>query len=455
MYNMYKINNDLLNGFKKEKELLIEIKNEINLNQKKIILIDLIEESSKYHERIDSPLSVEKKYFFDFDLKRNGLISIFDELLDELIKTDFKVNLDIKKNQKEIKKKIDSISHIDINDIELLKIKSLEAKMDDSYHCLHCFENSYEVNILDLLLKKKQMKLILEILISDKVELNQKKYLFNKMVIDYPCLIQIFKNVDYSLYNNMPDLFFQLKEKKYDDFFEEKIDQNIKLIFNDKEENTNIIRDVITAEQKDEMEKIYRRNVVMFFIDNNLIDINEVNWTYKNNTINLAAACLILGDDKLCKYIYSKDDYKNGDKDIKNYSDEIIINRLTNDFISYRSLDLFEIIESNNFENSPEKFKHLINILVKKHTLNPTNISKEKINKIVDILLRKTKKEDKIIIKKYINDLNINIDNDLLIQKRQEITSLLGKVNNSLMEQVPAKTKIKDLKFEKKEDISK
>lgn len=429
-------------------ETLDEINSKVNKIKKRIELIELIEESSKYNG-IESPYQIDRKHSLDFDFKNRELHFIFDDILEDLIELDFKIDLDIRKIEKEINVKLDSLSNLDLNNIELLKTKSLIGMLVDSYHYLQRVSESKEVNIFDMLLENKKIELILEIIISDKVKINQKKYLLNQMMNKYPHLV--------SSLDNMPSLFYYAQECDYKKLYEEKFSQELHLIFCDKEENIAIVRDNLKEERKDEITKINRRNVIKFFIDNKLVDINEINWSHKNySEINFAAASFLLGFDGLGKFIYSMDGYKKTDNNIREASDKLIIDILIRDLGCLKSVnDLCELIENPNFEGSPEKFDYLINLFVKKYIENPTDKFKKEINKVVNILLRKTKKEDYKIIKEYIKNLDINMNSDLLEQKRKNLTSVLGSINDSLMEQVPAKTKIKDIKFQQEKGTSK
>ncbi|MDD3340829.1 MAG: hypothetical protein PHN72_01315 [Bacilli bacterium] len=424
-------------------EALDEINSKINKIKKRIELIELIDVSSKYNG-VESPYQVDRKYSLDFDLNNRELHFVFNNILNDLIEIDFRIDLNISKMEKEINVELDSLSNLNLNNIELLKTKSLIGILGASYDYLKSASKSKEVNILDMLLENKKTDLILEIIVSDKVKINQKKYLLNQMINKYPYLV--------SSFDNMPALFYYAQECDYKKLYEEKFGQSLHLIFNNKEENIEIVRNNLTVERKDEITKINRSNVIKFFIDKKLVDINKINWNHKNySVISFAAASFVCGFDNLGKFIYSMKGYKKIDNSIRDDSDKLIIDILTHNLGCSESVnDLFKLIENPNFECSPEKFDYLINFFLKEYIGNPTELVKEEINRVVNILLRKTKKEDYKIIKEYIKKLNINMNSDLLKQKRKKITNVLSVTNDSLMEQVPAKTKIKNIEFQQK-----
>ena len=95
-------------------ETLDEINSKVNKIKKRIELIELIEESSKYNG-IESPYQIDRKHSLDFDFKNRELHFIFDDILEDLIELDFKIDLDIRKIEKEINVKLDSLSNLDLN----------------------------------------------------------------------------------------------------------------------------------------------------------------------------------------------------------------------------------------------------------------------------------------------------------------------------------------------------
>ena len=79
----------------------------------------------------------------------------------------------------------------------------------------------------------------------------------------------------------------------------------------------------------------------------------------------------------------------------------------------------------------------------------------------MDVLIRKTKKEDYKEVKRGLENRKRNQlleeqkqllekqEQALLTQKRQEFTSLLRNLDDTLLETVPAKKKIKEINFKK------
>ena len=87
--------------------------------------------------------------------------------------------------------------------------------------------------------------------------------------------------------------------------------------------------------------------------------------------------------------------------------------------------------------------------------------TEEDINEIIDTLIRKTKKEDYKEVKRVLENRKRNQlieeqkqflekqEQVLLTKKRQEFTSLLRNLDDTLLETVPAKKKIKEINFQK------
>ena len=104
---------------------------------------------------------------------------------------------------------------------------------------------------------------------------------------------------------------------------------------------------------------------------------------------------------------------------------------------------------------------YILNFIEKLNSSKDNHYSEEEINEIINILIRKTKKEDYKEVKRVLEERKqkqlLEEQNQflekqkqaLLTQKRQEFTSLLRNLDDTLLETVPAKKKIKEINFKK------
>ena len=155
--------------------------------------------------------------------------------------------------------------------------------------------------------------------------------------------------------------------------------------------------------------------------------------------------------------------YKKIDSKIKDNTDMLLL-RLG----SKCSKNNFDwLINRKNFNNTSDKMRYILEFIDgsnnDKYCLG-YHYTEEEINEIVDILIRKTKKEDYKEVKRVLEErkqkqlleeleeqkqLLEKQNQAILAQKRQEFTSLLRNLDDTLLETVPAKKKIKEINFKK------
>ena len=122
------------------------------------------------------------------------------------------------------------------------------------------------------------------------------------------------------------------------------------------------------------------------------------------------------------------------------------------------------LINRKNFNNTCDKMLYILDFIDRCNSGKccfDYHYTEEDINEIMDVLIRKTKKEDYKEVKRVLeerkqkqlleeqNQLLEKQNQALLAQKRQEFTSLLRNLDDTLLETVPAKKKIKEINFKK------
>ena len=164
------------------------------------------------------------------------------------------------------------------------------------------------------------------------------------------------------------------------------------------------------------------------------------------------------GKSDLATYLYDLPSYKEISDKIKYNSDRV--------FLKFNSTknkknNIYWLIRGKNFINNSDRMLYILNFIEKWNSSKDNHYSEEEINEIINILIRKTKKEDYKEVKRVLeerkqkqlleeqNQLLEKQNQALLAQKRQEFTSLLRNLDDTLLETVPAKKKIKEINFKK------
>lgn len=199
----------------------------------------------------------------------------------------------------------------------------------------------------------------------------------------------------------------------------------------------------------DEMTKTQVKDEVKFFVEHNLVNINDIDWTYKEQEITSAATGYITRNPYLGDYLYSLPSYQKRNDEIRKNSDKIILETLLKrDYYDFRSF-----IRQQSYENTPDKLNHIMQIILE----NPNIIDNKQLDETINILLRKTKKQDYKEVKRIIADIQanmqtnqINFDPTKLKEKRQELTATLQMISSLLNQTTGADVSINQLKYVKK-----
>lgn len=212
---------------------------------------------------------------------------------------------------------------------------------------------------------------------------------------------------------------------------------------------------------KDSLSKWNLEKAIKNLIQFNLIDINELLFYYNCEEITSAGAAYIYGkSDDLVFYLYELPSYRKIDSKIKDNTDMLLLE------LDYNHLkDNFNwLINRKNFNNTCDKMLYILDFIDSCNSGKccfDYHYTEEDINEIIDTLIRKTKKEDYKEVKRVLENRKRNqlIEEQkqflekqkqaLLTQKRQEFTSLLRNLDDTLLETVPAKKKIKEINFQK------
>ena len=113
------------------------------------------------------------------------------------------------------------------------------------------------------------------------------------------------------------------------------------------------------------------------------------------------------------------------------------------------------LINRKNFTNTSDKMLYILGSFDKINSSDSGyKYTKEDIDPIIDPLIRKTKKENYREVKKALTDRKnqklVSANEQVLLeQKRQQFTAMLRSLNDTLLESVPAKKKIKEVEFKK------
>ena len=168
----------------------------------------------------------------------------------------------------------------------------------------------------------------------------------------------------------------------------------------------------------------------------------------------------IYGKEDLALFLYELPSYKKIDSKIKDNTDMLLLKRGNKD--SKNGFDW--LINRENFNNTCDKMLYILDFIDGSNSgkyCSGYKYTEEDINEIIDTLIRKTKKEDYKEVKRVLENRKRNqlIEEQkqflekqkqaLLTQKRQEFTSLLRNLDDTLLETVPAKKKIKEINFQK------
>lgn len=394
------------------------------------------------------------------DLAHQTFYKTFYKMLPDLLKENFIIDLS---NKKFYKRKLgDRVENIDDdkNDILEKEFHNMTISYDKFTSTLFKNNDEFKIDLIDFLIENDMYEVVTNLLISYQVSGEQKFNIlvktlehhdsecFNKLLSTVPSTYKPHKyaNKEQEFNDVLFDNLSELREKY-------KIANNY---FNE------FVKDYICDRRdKDSLSKFNLEKAIKNLIQFNLIDINELLFYYNCEEITSAGAAYIYGkSDDLVFYLYELPSYRKIDSKIKDNTDMLLLE------LDYNHLkDNFNwLINRKNFNNTCDKMLYILDFIDESNSGKccfDYHYTEEDINEIIDTLIRKTKKEDYKEVKRVLeerkqkqlleeqNQLLEKQEQALLTQKRQEFTSLLRNLDDTLLETVPAKKKIKEINFQK------
>lgn len=394
------------------------------------------------------------------DLAHQTFYKTFYKMLPDLLKENFIIDLS---NKKFYKRKLgDRVENIDDdkNDILEKEFHNMTISYDKFTSTLFKNNDEFKIDLIDFLIENDMYEVVTSLLISYQVSGEQKFNIlvktlehhdsecFNKLLSTVPSTYKPHKyaNKEQEFNDVLFDNLSELREKY-------KIANNY---FNE------FVKDYICDRRdKDSLSKFNLEKAIKNLIQFNLIDINELLFYYNCEEITSAGAAYIYGkSDDLVFYLYELPSYRKIDSKIKDNTDMLLLE------LDYNHLkDNFNwLINRKNFNNTCDKMLYILDFIDESNSGKccfDYHYTEEDINEIIDTLIRKTKKEDYKEVKRVLeerkqkqlleeqNQLLEKQEQALLTQKRQEFTSLLRNLDDTLLETVPAKKKIKEINFQK------
>lgn len=400
------------------------------------------------------------------DLAHQTFYKTFYKMLPDLLKEDFIIDLSYKEFYK--RKLGDLVENIDDdkNDILEKEYHNMTISYDKfirSYDKFNStlFKNNdeYKIDLIDFLIENDMYEVVTNLLISDQVNGEQKFNILAKTLGHH--------NSEYfnKLLNTIPSTYkphnYANKEQEFNDVLFDNLSElreKYKIANNYFKEFVKCnIRD---RGYKDSLSELNLEKAIRNLIQFNLIDINELLFYYNGEEITSAGAAYIYGKEDLAFYLYELPSYKKIDSEIKDNTDMLLLE------LGYKNLkDNFNwLINRKNFNNTCDKMLYILDFIDRCNSGKccfDHHYTEEDINEIMDVLIRKTKKEDYKEVKRGLENRKRNQlleeqkqllekqEQALLTQKRQEFTSLLRNLDDTLLETVPAKKKIKEINFKK------
>lgn len=388
----------------------------------------------------DSPFQAGKMFGYQLDVANTLFLTSFDKLESDLIKDNFIVSLENVYNE-ELYKDLDELDLVD--PILSKKIHDLYQKMRISIEYIQHNTDTKSINLINLLLENKKSEKVIELLVSENVSNSLKKDIIKNIISNYPRDLK-------KIFSTIPSSFYGYTEEKtsYIERFKELLDKNLAVLLDEPRYIEETITKIIKTKCPDYLTKCSAKDIIEFFISHNLVNINNINWNIEyepqNTKISSAAAGYVTGNYILGEYLYSLPSNKEIEEEIKKASDDAILEYLIkND----NMLNFKEFIENINYESTPEKLNQITKLILKNHVKKPNLLDQNRLSEIIDILLRKTKKEDYRAMKKAIIDMKANTDMNKLNKEKQEFTRRLKIISNSLLENYPATRKVGDLQL--------
>ncbi len=394
------------------------------------------------------------------DLAHQTFYKTFYKMLPNLLKENFIIDLS---NKKFYKRKLgDRVENIDDdkNDILEKEFHNMTISYDKFTSTLFKNNDEFKIDLIDFLIENDMYEVVTNLLISYQVSGEQK---FN-------ILVKTLEHHDSDCFNKLlstiPSTYkphkYANKEQEFNDLlFDNLSELREKYKIANNYFNEFVKGYICDRRDKDSLSKWNLEKAIKNLIQFNLIDINELLFYYNCEEITSAGAAYIYGkSDDLVFYLYELPSYRKIDSKIKDNTDMLLLE------LDYNHLkDNFNwLINRKNFNNTCDKMLYILDFIDSCNSGKccfDYHYTEEDINEIIDTLIRKTKKEDYKEVKRVLeerkqkqlleeqNQLLEKQEQALLTQKRQEFTSLLRNLDDTLLETVPAKKKIKEINFQK------
>ena len=390
------------------------------------------------------------------DLAHQTFYKTFYKMLPDLLKNDFVIDLSFKRIYKS---KLGNCKNIDDekNDILKKEYNNLTISYDKFIYNFFKYNDEFKIDLIDFLIENDMYEVVTNLLISDQVSGEQK---FN-------ILVKTLEHHDSECFNKLlstiPSTYKPRKYANKEQGFNDELFANLSELREKYEIAENyfgkFVKEYISDRgNKESLSKWNLEKTIRNLIQFNLIDINESLFCYEGEEITSAAAAYIYGKSDLATYLYDLPSYKEISDKIKYNSDRV--------FLKFNSTknkknNIYWLIRGKNFINNSDRMLYILNFIEKWNSSKDNHYSEEEINEIINILIRKTKKEDYKEVKRVLEERKQKQlleeqkqflekqEQALLTQKRQEFTSLLRNLDDTLLETVPAKKKIKEINFKK------
>ena len=394
------------------------------------------------------------------DLAHQTFYKTFYKMLPDLLKNDFVIDLSFKRIYKS--KLGNCIENIDDekNDILEKKYNNLTISYDKFIYNFFKDNDGCKIDLIDFLIENDMYEVVTNLLISYQVSGEQKFNILVKTLEhhDSECFNK--------LLNTIPSTYkphkYANKEQEFNDvLFDNLSELREKYKIANNYFNEFVKGYICDRRDKGSLSKWNLEKAIKNLIQFNLIDINELLFYYNGEEITSAGAAYIYGQSAdLAFYLYELPSYKKIDSEIKDNTDMLLLK------LGYKhSKDNFYwLINRKNFNNTCDKMLYILDFIDRCNSGKCCfgyHYTEEDINEIMDVLIRKTKKEDYKEVKRGLENRKRNQlleeqkqllekqEQALLTQKRQEFTSLLRNLDDTLLETVPAKKKIKEINFKK------
>lgn len=394
------------------------------------------------------------------DLAHQTFYKTFYKMLPDLLKENFIIDLS---NKKFYKRKLgDRVENIDDdkNDILEKEFHNMTISYDKFTSTLFKNNDEFKIDLIDFLIENDMYEVVTNLLISYQVSGEQKFNILVKTLEhhDSECFNK--------LLNTIPSTYkphkYANKEQEFNDvLFDNLSELREKYKIANNYFNEFVKGYICDRRDKGSLSKWNLEKTIKNLIQFNLIDINELLFYYNGEEITSAGAAYIYGESAdLAFYLYELPSYKKIDSEIKDNTDMLLLK------LGYKhSKNNFDwLINRKNFNNTCDKMLYILDFIDRCNSGKccfDYHYTEEDINEIMDVLIRKTKKEDYKEVKRGLENRKRNQlleeqkqllekqEQALLTQKRQEFTSLLRNLDDTLLETVPAKKKIKEINFKK------